>query len=702
MSLPDSLTLDDFADILPDPFILVNKSGEILYGNARAKSLILSSENEAPQNIKDLFEEPAEVVERYLLMCRRNLQPVPGKFTVRTAVDSFDSFLVHGGRILRDNVDAICLDFHDKSKAGESERFRTLNDTVERLQLEIKTRRQFEAILEAEKQTLACVISGQPLPVAMNLLATALEKQVEGMLTSILLLDEDQSLRHTAAPSLPAEYSAAIDGLQIGPDVGSCGNAAFTGVTTIAEDITEDARWEPFRELAAAANLRACWSSPIFSSDGDVLGTLASYYRVPRAPTDDELRLIANSAYVAGIVIERYRSQEALNDLLEREKNLREAAEQQNKAKDQFLAMLGHELRNPLSAIANAAFALEAKSGGDDAVSKLYRIVVNETSLLKRILDDLLDLNRLGRGALKLQREKLHLGAFLDELQIAIKSAYPERAIRFEVDGELGEINADASRLRQSVQNLLDNAVKYSEVGDDVHCRVTANADAITIEVADTGEGIAAEILPTIFEPFVQADKSLDRPASGVGLGLALVKRFTEMHGGRIHVESDGVGRGSLFRLVIPRTGGTTGAAVAPSKPNGTDTPRRACKVLVVEDNTNAREGLCQLLEIWGHEVFSAADGKQALDVFRDQQPDVALVDIGLPEIDGYEVAATVRKNAANTHIKLVALTGYGQDADRQRAIDAGFDAHIVKPANIKDLISVLGDPAPQASASSA
>ncbi|NNL54246.1 MAG: hypothetical protein HKP32_03730, partial [Woeseia sp.] len=266
MSLPERLTLGDFADVLPDPFVLVSKTGAILYANARARKALLAGHDGSDKNVKDVFVEPTDSIDRYLTMCGRNLQPIPGKFTVRLQDGSLDTYLVRGARILHDGIDAICLDLHDRSKAGESERFRTLNETIEQLKLEVKSRKHVEAVLEAEKQTLACVISGQPLSTAMQLLATSLEKQADGMLVSILLLDETNRLRHAASPSLPKDYSEAIDGVEIGPNVGSCGTAAHTRLTTIVVDIMEDPRWEDFRELAAAANVRACWSTPIIAS----------------------------------------------------------------------------------------------------------------------------------------------------------------------------------------------------------------------------------------------------------------------------------------------------------------------------------------------------------------------------------------------------------------------------------------------------
>ena len=689
MSLPEG-GLAAILDALPDPILLVSLDGNILHLNSRARSRFGAPA--APDTpLISWLEDEATTVRNFLKTCARNRQPLPGSLTFRLEDGTGLRYSAYGARLQFDSLDAICLQLRERSKAEDSQRLHILNDSISRLRLEIRARKQAEGILEAEKQTLASVLRGDPLSQALNILAGAIEEHSDGLLVSLLLLEDGKILRHAAAPSLPDDYTRAIDGVEIGPAVGSCGTAAFKNQTVIAVDLMSDPRWSDYRELAGKADLRACWSTPILANAGDVLGTIALYYREPRAPTDDELKLIANAAFIAGSAIERHRAQTAMNEMLEREVTQRELAEKENRAKDEFLAMLGHELRNPLSAIANAAYALQAIPNETDKLAAFQQIAVRETAMLKRILDDLLDVTRLSQGKLRIQRSTVHADELIAEVVEAVHLNYPDRDIRLESDGEIGLIEGDATRIRQIVQNLLDNAIKYSEDGDQVSVRTRADGDDIVIEVADTGQGIEAEHLDSIFEPFYQSERSTARGSSGLGLGLALAKRFVAMHRGSLDAHSAGAGKGSTFTLKLPRgnpseaeSKGTSAAAARDAAP---------ARVMVVEDNAGAREGLCQLLKAWGHEVVAAGDGQEAIRLFRDAHPDVALVDIGLPKVDGYEVARTFRGESDPGKVKLVALTGYGQRSDQRRAIEAGFDAHIVKPASIDDLVAVLGAP---------
>lgn len=680
------LNLADVPVVLPGAIIIVDAAGRVTDAD-EAGWKVLGGTSAKDQMLSAIVAEPDDKVERYLSMCRRNLQAVPGRISIRGVDKEDGTFAVRGAAMRARNTGDVCLYVEQAISSTASRRFTTLNQTVDRLRLEIKARRHMEAILEAEKQTLASVFQGLELNAALQILATAVEEHSEGMLVSILLV-EDGVLRHAVAPSLAQAYVEAIDGVAIGPDIGSCGTAAHTGEIVIASDIENDPRWADFKAAALAADLRACWSSPIISSDQTVLGTFALYFRTPREPAHEELRLIANSAYVAGVAIERFRSQHMLRDLLHREQRGREDAESENRAKDEFLAMLGHELRNPLAGITNAALALDARDGA----AHFLQIILNESRLLKRILDDLLDISRLSRGKLKLQVEQINLDVFAEDLVNSVHAMYPTRDIGFLINQHLGFVMADPSRLRQSILNLVDNAVKYSQADDEISVSVQTEQDCVEIRVTDTGQGIDADILGTIFEPFVQSDGSIARTNSGLGLGLALVKRFAVMHGGDVSVVSNGVGQGSQFIFSIPRQYLAATQSDSFSSSVGEAAAGRK-KVLVVEDNENAREGLCELLKLWGHDVAAAADGQQALDILQQSSPDVALVDIGLPLLDGYAVAKTVRADPALAETTLVALTGYGQDSDRERAIEAGFDVHIVKPADLQDLIEIFGVP---------
>ncbi len=642
--------------------------------------------------LSDVLAEPCSRVEKYLRMCRGTREAVPTVFSFAGADGNCVRYAVRGTSLKSGDPGNVGLYFEEKSSSSRGIRFKALNRTIGELQQEIKSRHRIEALLDAEKRTMSSVFEGQPLFDALGILARAVEAHSNGMLMSILLVDDNNCLRHAVAPSLPDDYVSVIDGIAVGPDVGSCGTAAYSGATVIVSDVNTDHRWVDFRDTAATAGLRACWSSPIMASNGAVLGTLAMYFRTPRLPTDDELRLISNSAHIASTVIERFRSQELLKEMLGREKSARVEAESRDQAKDEFLAMLGHELRNPLGAITNAALAMENGDLVGQSAGSLLKIILAESRLLKRILDDLLDLSRLSRGKLQLRKELFSVDEFFAELIAATRTIYPDRDIAFEVQDDLGQMSGDRSRLSQSVHNLVNNAVKYSQAGDEITVRISADSTCLRLTVSDAGLGIEPALLETIFDPFVQSDKSIARSNSGLGLGLALVKRFTEMHGGNVSASSDGKGLGSQFTLTIPR--GDVNAVKQAASWTHTSAESSPKKVLVVEDNENAREGLCRILQLWGHEVLSAANGQEALDVITDARPDVALIDIGLPVIDGYEVARSVREDPGMSSMTLVALTGYGQASDCKRALDAGFDQHLVKPADIDDLIKILGAPA--------
>lgn len=691
--LLNDIKLADIARALPGSLLIVAADGTVVDADATGWEIFGGKALTLNSPLQGLFIDPNEKMERYLGMCRRNRQAVPGKFSVQGSDGVINTYMVRGAAIAAANPGEVCLHLEDVTASSNSRRFILLNQTIERLRVEIKTRQRVEAVLEAEKQTLASVFDGKSLIDSLNILANTVEKHSEGMLVSILLMDENQCLRHAAAPSLPKDYIEAIDGVAVGPNVGSCGTAAYTKTTVIAADIATDPRWADYRELALSAKLHACWSAPIISSDGNALGTLALYYRAVREPLEDELRLIDNSAYVASIAIERFRSQESLKESLAREHLAREEAEAQNLVKDEFLAMLGHELRNPLSAINNATLATHAiiNKGTTGDSDRLIQIILHETQLLKRILDDLLDISRLSRGKLQLQMEQFSLDEFADKLVTSVLACYPDRKIHFAVEDSLGPIMADSSRVRQSLQNLIDNAIKYSSKDDEVSVAIGSDVDNAIFEVIDTGRGIDNSQLASIFEPFAQFDVPIARSNSGLGLGLALVKRFANMHGGEVTASSEGAGRGSRFTLTIPR--GNVDVEDLSLVQSDDPAVFERKRVLVVEDNDSAREGLCELLQFWGHEVLAAADGRQALKIIHEACPQVALVDIGLPILDGYAVAKSVRQTLPASVITLVALTGYGQDSDRDRALESGFDRHLVKPAGIDDLIEIFGEP---------
>jgi len=360
---------------------------------------------------------------------------------------------------------------------------------------------------------------------------------------------------------------------------------------------------------------------------------------------------------------------------------LREA----DRRKDEFLAMLAHELRNPLAPIMTAAELLSRRAINDDAAQRAADVVRRQAIQLTRIVDDLLDVSRISMGHVELKREPLLLSDIID---LAIETVTPLwRAKQHEITRHANlvplYVMGDRARLVQSFSNVMTNAAKYTDAGGEIGIHVSATADTVKVEISDTGTGISAEFMPRLFDLFAQADRTLDRAQGGLGIGLSVVRKLVEMHGGKVSAHSEGLGRGSTFQITLPR--------IAAPLPQSADTQAArvpARRILVVDDNADAANSLSELLKMDGHHtqpVFSAEDAILQAHAFA---PDVVLLDIGLPHIDGYEVARRLRGSLSS--VMLVALTGYGQADDRERALAAGFDAHLVKPVDLAALTRIL------------
>ncbi|WP_090321325.1 response regulator [Duganella sp. CF517] len=380
----------------------------------------------------------------------------------------------------------------------------------------------------------------------------------------------------------------------------------------------------------------------------------------------------------------------ATNKRLTREIEDRQVAERQNHAKDEFLAMLGHELRNPLSAISSAASLIGLPGVSTDGVQRAKKIIQRQSQHLGRIVDDLLDLSRAMSGKILLNRAPLDLSALVAHTLETFRATGRSGDYQLIQDLDPGWIDGDATRLEQIASNLIDNALKYTPPGGRIEVRTWTENDDVVLSVRDTGVGISADLLPHVFDVFVQGSSTLDRAQGGLGIGLSLVRRLTELHGGSIEAESKGPGGGSTFTLRMPRIEHQVAPApvAAPAaQERGDGKP----SVLLIEDNEDGREMMAMMLSCYGYEVQHAEDGLRGLEVAARFRPDLALVDIGLPGIDGYEVARRLRADPATRDIKLIALTGYGLAEDLRRVLDAGFDRHLVKPVDIDHLMEVIG-----------
>jgi signal transduction histidine kinase/ActR/RegA family two-component response regulator len=372
---------------------------------------------------------------------------------------------------------------------------------------------------------------------------------------------------------------------------------------------------------------------------------------------------------------------------------LREADER----KDEFLAMLAHELRNPLAPIRNVAYVL-SKGGADPAtVRRSGRMIERQARHLTHLVDDLLDVARITRGAVSLRREPLSLDSVVDAALETVQPVLDARRQLASVreSDERVFVNGDSTRLCQVVANLLTNASKYSPERAHIEIVIDGSATDATLEVRDPGVGIDAQLLPHLFDLFLQGDRTLDRAQGGLGVGLTIVKLLVGMHGGRVEASSAGLGKGSVFRIHLPRV---RAPAESPAAQAPEDRPAvRPRRVLIIEDNADAAESMRGLLRTDGHHVEVVYDGAAGLAKLEDFRADFVLLDIGLPRMDGFMVAHAIRERfaLAARRPRLLALTGYGREEDRTAALKAGFDGHIAKPVEPRRLLQLIADELP-------
>ena len=403
---------------------------------------------------------------------------------------------------------------------------------------------------------------------------------------------------------------------------------------------------------------------------------------IPPATNIAEIRQVGDSLALAAD--ERARGEAEREELLRRAEQARAIAEEANRSKDEFLAMLGHELRNPLGAIANAAQLLEAPDG--DTRAHARGVIGRQVQHLGRMTDDLLDAARAMTGKILLQREPLDLAEAAAHALSALRASGRVGQRRLAQQLQSVWVDADPTRLEQLIGNLLGNALKFTPEGGTITVSVAREDDGALLRVADTGVGMPPELTARVFDPFVQGERPLDRSQGGLGIGLTLVRRLAELHGGTALAASTGPGGGSVFTVRLPAIEPPARSHARPADGAGA----AAREVLIVEDNADARDTLKRMLEIDGHRVRVAPDGPAALAALKTAVPDVALIDIGLPQMDGYELARRIRAELNDRRPLLVAVTGYGLPEDRRRAHEAGFDVHLVKPVDFAQLADVL------------
>lgn len=459
-------------------------------------------------------------------------------------------------------------------------------------------------------------------------------------------------------------------------DESVCAAAARNRKRIVVDDLTSDPDFESLRPIAFVAGYRGLQSTPLVSRNGNLLGVLSTHFRHAHRPSERDLRTLDLYAIQAIDQIERIRAEDALKEA--------------DRRKDEFIATLAHELRNPLAPVRNAIGMMQAASerGG---LPRLQQMMERQVDHMVRLVDDLMEVSRITTGKIELRRGLVKLA---DVLESAIETSMPHidnarHRLNVSLADEEMLVEGDEVRLEQVFANLLNNAAKYTEDGGNIWLNARRDGDMAAIEVRDSGIGIPADMLPHVFEMFAQTSAAAGRWQGGIGIGLHLVQRLVEMHDGSVSAISGGLGQGSQFVVRLPLVEGCAYRPKDEPKETQPATLRRQ-RILIVDDNHDAAESLAMLLEHFGADVQVAHDGPAALQALESCDADVVLLDIGMPGMNGYDVASRIRRQSRFDRLQLIALSGWGGEEDRRRAKECGFDHHLVKPVDINALRSLL------------
>jgi PAS domain S-box-containing protein len=456
--------------------------------------------------------------------------------------------------------------------------------------------------------------------------------------------------------------------------------------------------WLDFTGRSPAEDLRATWLDSIHPDDRERCNSSFTAAFEARTSADVEYRLrcsdgayrwvfdrtsplLSNEGQLTGFIGSGI-------DITDR-KHAEQALKDADRRKDEFLAMLAHELRNPLAAI-NHAVQLTLSPGNEDSLEWSKSVIERQAKQLARLLDDLLDVSRISQGKIHFNKERADLSSIIGRALEVVRPLFEKKRHTLTLAIAHGQlpIFADPTRMEQVLVNLLSNAAKYTEEGGNIAVTAYRN-DEVIVTIRDNGLGIPPEMLPQVFELFAQVDRTLDCSQGGLGIGLTLARSLVRMHGGEIQAKSEGPGKGSEFTIRLPVT-----VEHCPEPPrveqNTADHPRRGLRVLVVDDNKDTAVGMAKLLEKSGYGVQTAADGPTAVELARALRPDAILLDIGLPGMDGYQVARQLRSDDCCKSTLLIAVSGYGQQEDHERSRQAGFNHHLIKPVDYDSLVALL------------
>ncbi len=638
---PDQFLL--IADPLPDPMLLVSGDGRILAGNRAVEGKFgVSAHSLKGRSLADVAAEPPGDVEHYLRLCSRSRSPVVGALALHG--DGGGIACRTEGCVLRprsEGSDAVLM-LRLIPKGSAVEQFVALNQRIEELGREVQRRQRAEAALRESEEKLR------------------------------LLADTIPQLAWMARPDGHIFWY----------------NRRWYEYTGTTPEQMEGWGWQSVHDPDVLPRVLERWKGSIASGEPfDMV--------FPLRGADGQFRPFLTRVNPLrdeqGRILYWFGTNTDISEIKRMEEALREA----DRRKDEFLATLAHELRNPLAPIGNSLQILKMPRVDAATVQQARAMMERQVQHLVRLVDDLLDVSRVMRGKIELRREPVELATVIAR---AVETAQPlievqGHRLEISVSNESLLLDADPVRLAQVVGNLLTNAAKYTEPGGRIWLTAERAGGEAVLKVRDSGIGIAPDMLPRIFELFVQVDHAATRSQGGLGIGLTLVKNLVEMHGGTVEARSEGLGKGCEFVVRLPLLVREGPEPVA--ERNGEqrqDTPTPGHRLLVVDDNRDAADSLATLLRLQGHDVRVVHDGVAALEAAKRFRPALIFLDLGMPRMDGYEVARRIRTTPGLEGTVLAALTGWGQQEDRRRTAEAGFDHHLVKPPEPKALERLLSD----------
>jgi PAS domain S-box-containing protein len=620
-------------DLLPEPMLFVRLDGLILCANqACGRHLQQSRDSLIQTPLAAIVVDDPSSLQNYLAECARSGQLHIGSLTLRRGDGMAMKFRAGGALLHRSDAAAqsrvVLLRLVPAPESGVA--FLALNEKIRQLNAENARRRMIEEDLRKERETLQVTLSSIGDAVIVT--------DDEGIVTFLNDVAESlvgRTLAYARGRPLADVFRIVDeqDGLPVEDPVGKAlRNAAIGGLAKHTVVVRPDGSTIPVDDSAAPIRL------------GD---------------------RIIGAVLIFRDMSEQRRSEQALLEA--------------DRRKDEFLATLAHELRNPLAPIRNAMRIICAHADADANVGRAKEVVERQLKHMVRLIDDLMDVSRITRGRLELHRERVDLEA---AVKIAAETSQPllemkHHTLRIHAARRVF-VQADVTRLAQVFANLLNNSAKYSPSGSEISIQIASDAGQAVVSVSDNGVGIPAPMLPRIFDMFVQLEQSGQR--EGLGIGLTLVKRLVELHGGTVEASSPGTGQGSIFKVLLPLAESPPPQPVHESA--ATVSPTYRARVLVADDNRDAADTLSMILELDGHEVRTAYDGAEALQIAEQFAPQIALLDIGMPNLDGYQTARRIRGQPGGSDMLLIALTGWGQEQDRRQATEAGFNCHLVKPVD--------------------